>query len=82
MDKLQARYGKYFPSLFKTITFDNGGEFAASTDTERDGRTRVYYAHPYSAFERGINENWNGTVRRFLPKGTSFGSLTELTRLG
>jgi IS30 family transposase len=78
-DKLQAQYGERFPAIFKTVTFDNGSEFAASGDMERDGRTQVYYAHPYSAFERGTNENWNGIVRRFLPKGTSFVNLTDET---
>ena len=44
---------------------------------ERNGRTEIYYAHPYSSFERGTNENWNGIVRRFIPKGSSFEQLTE-----
>jgi IS30 family transposase len=77
LDRLQERYGECFPAIFKTITFDNGSEFAASADMERNGRTQVYYAHPYSAWERPTNENWNGIVRRFLPKGTDFDSLTD-----
>lgn len=77
LDRLQERYGERFPSIFKTITFDNGSEFASRADMERNGRTNVYYAHPYSAFERGTNENWNGIVRRFLPKETDFDKLTH-----
>jgi len=77
MDDLEKQYGAHFSSIFKSITFDNGSEFADSSAMERDGRTEVYYAHPYSSFERGTNENWNGIVRRFIPKGSSFENLTE-----
>ena len=77
MDTLEQQYGSYFPAIFKTVTFDNGTEFADSVAMERDGRTNVYYAHPYSSFERGTNENWNGIVRRFIPKGSSFDKLTN-----
>jgi len=77
IDKLQDKYGIHFHSIFKTITFDNGSEFADSDGIEKDNRTTVYYAHPYSSYERGTDENWNGIVRRFIPKGSSFDSLTE-----
>jgi len=77
MDRLELQYGSHFSEIFKTVTFDNGSEFADSAAMERDGRTEVYYAHPYSSFERGTNENWNGIVRRFIPKGSSFDSLTD-----
>jgi IS30 family transposase len=77
IDRLQAQFAGHFSDVFKTITFDNGSEFAASDDIEAGGRTKVYYAHPYSSWERGTNENWNGIVRRFIPKGSSFNKLTE-----
>jgi len=77
IDSLEKRYGRHFRELFKTITFDNGTEFSDSAAMERDNRTQVYYAHPYSSFERGTNENWNGIVRRFIPKGSSFDKLTD-----
>jgi IS30 family transposase len=78
IDGLEKRYGADdFRKLFKTITFDNGTEFAASDALEARGRTAVYYAHPYSSYERGTNENWNGIVRRFIPKKSSFDSLTD-----
>jgi len=77
VDGLQKEYGDYFGSIFKTITLDNGSEFSDSTGIEKDGRTQVYYAHPYSSFERGTNENWNGIVRRFIPKGSNFDKLTD-----
>ena len=61
--------------LFKSITFDNGSEFADCSQLE----TEIYYAHPYSAFERGINENYNRMIRRFIPKGKSFDSIDQET---
>lgn len=77
LDQLQQQYGKHFRTIFKTITFDNGPEFSDSQAMERGNRTQVYYAHPYSSFERGTNENWNGIVRRFIPKGSHFDCLTN-----
>jgi IS30 family transposase len=77
IDMLEKKYGKYFKSIFKTITFDNGSEFSDSVGMERGGRLSVYYAHPRSSYERGSNENWNGLVRRALPKGSCFKNLTE-----
>jgi len=76
IDSLQQEYGNHFSEIFKTLTFDNGSEFANAAAMERDNRTSIYYAHPYSSFERGTNENWNGIVRRFIPKGRSFDDLT------
>ena len=63
--------------LFKSITVDNGCEFQDFEGIEaahrRKGkRTIVFFCHPYSAFERGFNENMNRLLRRFFPKGTSF----------
>lgn len=83
LDGLQSKFGKYFSNIFKTIAFDNGSEFARSNELEKDNRTKVYYAHPYSSWERGTNENWNGILRRFIPKGTSFDNLAfeELERI-
>ena len=54
--------------IMKSITFDNGSEFASCSKLE-DEIIRIYFAHPYSAYERGTNENYNGIVRRFIPKG-------------
>ena len=83
LDRLEEQFGGAFGSIFKTITFDNGSEFSRSDQMERGGRTQVYYAHPYSSWERATNENWNGIVRRFIPKGSSFDALTDedLTRI-
>ena len=77
LNDLEQTHGRAFRDIFKSITFDNGSEFADSEGMEQGGRTSVYYAHPYSSFERGTNENWNGIVRRFIPKGSSFENLTD-----
>lgn len=76
LDRLERRLGsKLFRRTFRTITVDNGSEFADCEGIERScltkkKRTHVYYCHPYSAFERGSNENANTLIRRWLPKGT------------
>lgn len=57
-------------TLRKTITVDNGKEFAAFSELERRLGPEIYFAHPYAAWERAINENTNGLLRQFLPKKT------------
>ncbi len=69
-DQLREQYGEHFSEVFKTVTTDNGSEFADLSMLEELG-TKVYYAHPYSSWERPINERSNGLFRRYLPKGTS-----------
>ncbi len=81
LDRLERRYGSLFSKVFRTITVDNGSEFANCAGMERScrrkgNRTKIYYCHPYSSYERGTNENTNGMIRRWLPKGTDFGKVT------
>lgn len=57
---------------FKTITSDNGGEFAAHEDIEKLANAEFYFANPYSSWERGLNEHQNGLIRDFYPKKTDF----------
>lgn len=57
-------------ALRKTVTVDNGKEFAAFEELERKIGASIYFAHPYAAWERAINENINGLLRQFLPKKT------------
>jgi IS30 family transposase len=59
-----------FSKVFKSITADNGSEFAGLSEALQS-LTSVYFAHPYSSWERGSNENHNGIIRRFIPKGKS-----------
>jgi IS30 family transposase len=73
-----------FSEVFKTITADNGSEFLNSDAIKKAAKCgEVYYAHPYSSWERGSNENGNRILRRFVPKGTDIGTLTvrELQRI-
>lgn len=83
LDRIERRYSeKGFRSIFKTITVDNGSEFAdyrrmkRSRRNARD-RTEIYYCHPYRSCERGSNENQNRFVRRWYPKGGSFDTITN-----
>jgi IS30 family transposase len=59
--------GPHFSTVFKSITSDNGSEFSHLSSLEP--LTTIYFAHPYSSFERGTNERHNGLIRRFIPKG-------------
>jgi len=75
IDSLEKRYGAEFNIKFKTITLDNGSEFLdwksleLSVLEQNKQRMTTYFAHAYSAWERGSNENSNRIIRRFIPKG-------------
>ena len=60
-----------------TITSDNGREFAHHEAVAATLQADFYFAHPYSSWERGLNENTNGLVRQYFPKGSDFGPITE-----
>lgn len=62
-------------SWVKTITFDNGTEFAAHEQIASVLNIDTYFAQPYCSWQRGTNENTNGLIRRYLPKGTCFKEL-------
>ena len=61
----------------KTITADNGTEFHNYRELENILGTRVYFATPHHAWERGTNENTNGLIRQYLPKGTNLSRLSQ-----
>lgn len=82
VDRLEIKWGEMFKRVFKTITVDNGSEFAYCEELERSilgegSRTKLYYCHPYSSWERGTNEVTNKMVRRKVPKGTNFDDKTD-----
>jgi len=64
-------------SWVKTITFDNGTEFAGHQAIAKQLGVSVYFADPYSAYQRGSNEQVNGLIRRYLPKSTRFSDVTQ-----
>jgi len=63
----------------KSITSDNGGEFACHNEIKKIYGIEWYFCHPYCSWERGLNENTNGLIRRFLPKGSDFNLVTDET---
>ena len=72
-----------FQRIFQTITMDNGVEFLDHEGIEKGcrnkskKRTKTYYCHPYSSWERGTNENSNKLIRRFIPKGSLIEDYTD-----
>jgi IS30 family transposase len=60
----------------QTITADNGREFTQHEEIAARLAARFYFAHPYAAWERGVNENTNGLVRQYFPKGLAFAMIT------
>jgi len=68
---------KPFNPLYHTITFDHGGEFAGHQLLGKYLDCKVYFSKPYHSWQRGLNENTNGLLRRFFPKGMSIKSLPK-----
>lgn len=67
MNTLHDEYGEHFSQVFKTITVDNGSEFADFAQVENWG-SKVFFAHPYTSWERPQNERHNGLFRAFVPR--------------
>ena len=71
MEVLREEYGEeFFNRVFKSITADNGAEFSRLSELEAYG-VSIYFAHPYSSWERAQNERHNRIFRRYIPKGVS-----------
>lgn len=83
LDRLETQLGSQFKVKFKSITFDNGSEFLnwesleASVLKKADKRTTIYFAHSYSSWERGTNENHNRMIRRFVYKGLNIDGFSD-----
>ncbi len=69
---------KPISNLVLTITGDNGIEFAHHLKIKQELNADFYFAHPYSSWERGLNENTNKLLRQYFPKGTDFSEIEEL----
>ena len=77
-DKLEKRFDKIPKSRKFTYTYDNGREIGVDDPwLESKIKMDVYRAYPYHSWERGCNENFNGLVREFFPKGTNFAKITD-----
>ena len=66
---LRKQYSEHWNDIFKTITTDNGSEFADLSQLEDISKSLIYYAHPYTSCDKGTVERHNGLIRRFIPKG-------------
>lgn len=63
--------------MFRSCTLDNGKEFAQHEAISQTLEGHVYFAHPYSSWERGTNENTNGLIRQYFPKDCDFTTITD-----
>ncbi len=70
-------FAMYPPGVFKTSTVDRGKEFACYSSIEEQVEMSIYFADPYSSWQRGTNENANGLLREFFPKKTDLAQILE-----
>lgn len=77
MDKIKKKFASLPEKMFKTITFDQGCEFAAYRDIEVQLKGRVYYCEAHSPWQKGSNENMNGRLRWHLPSETDIAKITQ-----
>lgn len=72
---IQSVLSRYPADLRQTVTSDNGKEFAGHRALAEGLELTWYFARPYASWQRGTNENMNGLIREFFPKGTNFGEI-------
>jgi IS30 family transposase len=75
-ERLRQTIGKLPVCKRHSLTLDNGREFARPIELERKLSLKIFFAHPYHAWERGTNENTNGLLRQYLPKGCDLSLVT------
>jgi IS30 family transposase len=76
-EKCIKAFGPIPRAMRQTLTLDNGSEFANFKELEKKTRLKVYFAAPYAAWQRGANENSNGLLRQYFPKGIDFRKTDE-----
>jgi len=76
-ERLKQTIGKLPSSKRHSLTLDNGREFARPAELEHKLSVKIFFAHPYHAWERGTNENTNGLLRQYLPKDSDLSILTD-----
>ena len=74
---MEAIFASFPASLRRSFTVDHGNEFFGYRQVEASLKTLVYFADPYSAWQRGLSENTNGLLRQFFPKKFDFRSITQ-----
>ncbi|GHU73279.1 hypothetical protein FACS189413_17480 [Bacteroidia bacterium] len=72
LSKVVIRLLFAYKNTVHTITSDNGPEFAEHECMAKQLKANFYFAHPYSSWERGLNENTNGLIRQYIIKGSDF----------
>lgn len=77
VSRAMTRLLKPYQRQVHTITSDNGREFAGHEKVARALQADFYFAHPYASWERGTNENTNGLIRQYFPKGMDFTTITQ-----
>lgn len=77
VEAISERFSSLPQELRQTITFDNGSENQGTKEIEKQTRAVCFFAHPYSSWERGTNENTNGLIREYFPKQTDFDMISE-----
>ena len=77
VEKMIINLMDLLPRRSYTLTVDNGKEFASHESVAETLAIKVYFADPYSAWQRGLNENTNGLIRQYVPKGSDVRSLTD-----
>ena len=75
--KTEERFKKIPKNKKYTMTYDNGSTFAEHELTERRTGIEIFFANPYHSWERGCNENFNGLLRQFFPKKSSFANIEQ-----
>lgn len=75
--KMKKRLSNFSNSWIKTITFDNGKEFAYHHKLAQDLNTKTYFTRPYTSQDKGTVENRIGVIRRFFPKKTDLNQITD-----